>query len=104
MKTQHVKQVREALGHVLNSVTNEKVLSTDQAVKFTTAFSDRNNEPFTFYGYMRPGSKKIFLTDAGLILAVVDMSDRPLWERISSLFQAWNAADGVLRTWTRPKG
>ena len=133
MTAKDVKQVQEALGHVLASLKVEKV-DLNNAVKFVTAFEDRNGEFFTFYAYTRPGAKTLFLTDAGLILktlnksgmgvemkllqallrsydliiteegSVVDLTDRPLWQRVTALFQAWCAADGVLRTWTRPKG
>ena len=133
MTAKDVKQVREALGRVFATMETEKV-DLDNAAKFVTEFQDRNGELFTFYAYTRPGSKQIFLTDAGLILntlkksgmgvemkllqallrsydliiteegSVVDLTDRLLWQRVSALFQAWCAADGVLRTWTRPKG
>jgi hypothetical protein len=35
---------------------------------------------------------------------VIDQSDRSIEERVTALFQAWCAADGVLRTWTRQEG
>jgi hypothetical protein len=87
-----------------------------------------------FYAYTRGKRKKIFFTDAGLILktlqksgmglqmglvqsllrtyglmftqdgVVVDQSDRSIEDRVTALFQAWCAADGVLRTWTRQEG
>lgn len=103
------------------------------AVQIKAAYVDRNGEPFTFYAYTRAGAKKIFLTDAaalritlersgmslnlalvqkmmstyGLTViqdgAVVDQTDRPLGQRVNAMFQAWAAADGVLRLWTMEK-
>lgn len=105
----------------------------DYAVRVTTKFLDRNGLAFRFYAYRRPKAKLLVLTDAGEIAetlkrsgmelqmgllqsllrsygltltqegAVVEMTRRPLGERIAAMFQAWAAADGVMRMWTRPK-
>jgi hypothetical protein len=134
MTSRQAKQVQEAFGHVLKSIQVLEIGGALDARKFVTSFVDRNDEPFTFYAYTRKGSRKIYLSDNGAILKemqksgmgiqlglvqsllrtydltftqdgmTVDMTDRPLWQRVTALFQAWAAGDGVVRTWTRSKG
>ena len=129
-----MKQVMEALQNAASKVELEPAPGMGNLIKITTQFRDRNGSPFAFYAYTRGKRKKIFLTDAGLILGtlqksgmglqmglvqsllrtyglmftqegvVIDQSDRSIEERVASLFQAWCAADGVLRTWTRQEG
>jgi hypothetical protein len=134
MNPQDMKQVMEALQNAASKVELEPAPGMGNLIKITTQFRDRNGSPFAFYAYTRGKRKKIFLTDAGLILGtlqksgmglqmglvqsllrtyglmftqegvVIDQSDRSIEERVASLFQAWCAADGVLRTWTRQEG
>ena len=129
-----MKQVMEALQNAASKVELEPAPGMGNLIKITTQFRDRNGSPFAFYAYTRGKRKKIFLTDAGLILGtlqksgmglqmglvqsllrtyglmftqegvVIDQSDRSIEERVASLFQAWCAAVGVLRTWTRQEG
>ena len=129
-----MKQVMEALQNAASKVELEPAPGMGNLIKITTQFRDRNGSPFAFYAYTRGKRKKIFLTDAGLILGtlqksgmglqmglvqsllrtyglmftqdgvVVDQSDRSIEDRVTALFQAWCAADGVLRTWTRQEG
>jgi hypothetical protein len=124
----------EALQNAASKVELEPAPGMGNLIKITTQFRDRNGSPFAFYAYTRGKRKKIFLTDAGLILGtlqksgmglqmglvqsllrtyglmftqdgvVVDQSDRSIEDRVTALFQAWCAADGVLRTWTRQEG
>jgi hypothetical protein len=124
----------EALQNAASKVELEPASGMGNLIKITTQFRDRNGSPFAFYAYTRGKRKKIFLTDAGLILGtlqksgmglqmglvqsllrtyglmftqdgvVVDQSDRSIEDRVTALFQAWCAADGVLRTWTRQEG
>jgi hypothetical protein len=132
LTNQDIKQVREAFGNIVAKMTTHP-MEVENAVKFTTFFKDRNAEPFTFFAYRRPKQKKIYLTDLGGIVKtleksgtavqlgllqkmlnsygltftdhkdVVEMTNRPLGHRVAALFQAWSAADGVLRMWTLPK-
>jgi len=134
MNPQDMKQVMEALQNAASKVELEPAPGMGNLIKITTQFRDRNGSPFAFYAYTRGKRKKIFLTDAGLILGtlqksgmglqmglvqsllrtygliftqegvVIDQSDRSIEERVTALFQAWCAADGVLRTWTRQEG
>ena len=134
MNPQDMKQVMEALQNAASKVELEPAPGMGNLIKITTQFRDRNGSPFAFYAYTRGKRKKIFLTDAGLILktlqksgmglemgliqsllrtyglmftqdgVVVDQSDRSVEDRVTALFQAWCAADGVLRTWTRQEG
>ncbi len=134
MNPQDMKQVMEALQNAASKVELEPAPGMGNLIKITTQFRDRNGSPFAFYAYTRGKRKKIFLTDAGLILGtlrksgmglqmglvqsllrtyglmftqdgvVVDQSDRSVEDRVTALFQAWCAADGVLRTWTRQEG
>ena len=134
MNPQDMKQVMEALQNAASKVELEPAPGMGNLIKITTQFRDRNGSLFAFYAYTRGKRKKIFLTDAGLILGtlqksgmglqmglvqsllrtyglmftqegvVIDQSDRSIEERVASLFQAWCAADGVLRTWTRQEG
>ncbi len=134
MNPQDMKQVMEALQNAASKVELEPAPGMGNLIKITTQFRDRNGSPFAFYAYTRGKRKKIFLTDAGLILGtlqksgmglqmglvqsllrtyglmftqdgvVVDQSDRSIEDRVTVLFQAWCAADGVLRTWTRQEG
>jgi hypothetical protein len=134
MNPQDMKQVMEALQNAASKVELEPASGMGNLIKITTQFRDRNGSPFAFYAYTRGKRKKIFLTDAGLILGtlqksgmglqmglvqsllrtyglmftqegvVIDQSDRSIEERVTALFQAWCAADGVLRTWTRQEG
>ena len=134
MNPQDMKQVMEALQNAASKVDLEPAPGMGNLIKITTQFRDRNGSPFAFYAYTRGKRKKIFLTDAGLILGtlqksgmglqmglvqsllrtyglmftqegvVIDQSDRSIEERVTALFQAWCAADGVLRTWTRQEG
>jgi hypothetical protein len=134
MNPQDMKQVMEALQNAASKVELEPAPGMGNLIKITTQFRDRNGSPFAFYAYTRGKRKKIFLTDAGLILGtlqksgmglqmglvqsllrtyglmftqegvVIDQSDRSIEERVTDLFQAWCAADGVLRTWTRQEG
>jgi len=134
MNPQDMKQVMEALQNAASKVELEPAPGMGNLIKITTQFRDRNGSPFAFYAYTRGKRKKIFLTDAGLILGtlqksgmglqmglvqsllrtyglmftqegvVIDQSDRSIEQRVTSLFQAWCAADGVLRTWTRQEG
>ena len=134
MNPQDMKQVMEALQNAASKVELEPAPGMGNLIKITTQFRDRNGSPYAFYAYTRGKRKKIFLTDAGLILGtlqksgmglqmglvqsllrtyglmftqdgvVVDQSDRSIEERVTALFQAWCAADGVLRTWTRQEG
>jgi hypothetical protein len=134
MNPQDMKQVMEALQNAASKVELEPAPGMGNLIKITTQFRDRNGSPFAFYAYTRGKRKKIFLTDAGLILGtlqksgmglqmglvqsllrtyglmftqdgvVVDQSDRSIEDRVTALFQAWCAADGVLRTWTRQEG
>jgi len=134
MNPQDMKQVMEALQNAASKVELEPAPGMGNLIKITTQFRDRNGSPFAFYAYTRGKRKNIFLTDAGLILGtlrksgmglqmglvqsllrtyglmftqegvVIDQSDRSIEERVASLFQAWCAADGVLRTWTRQEG
>jgi hypothetical protein len=134
MNPQDMKQVMEALQNAASKVELEPAPGMGNLIKITTQFRDRNGSPFAFYAYTRGKRKKIFLTDAGLILGtlqksgmglqmglvqsllrtyglmftqegvVIDQSDRSIEERVTYLFQAWCAADGVLRTWTRQEG
>jgi len=129
-----MKQVMEALQNAASKVELEPAPGMGNLIKITTQFRDRNGSPFAFYAYTRGKRKKIFLTDVGLILGtlqksgmglqmglvqsllrtyglmftqegvVIDQSDRSIEERVTDLFQAWCAADGVLRTWTRQEG
>jgi len=129
-----MKHVMEALQNAASKVELEPASGMGNLIKITTQFRDRNGSPFAFYAYTRGKRKKIFLTDAGLILGtlqksgmglqmglvqsllrtyglmftqegvVIDQSDRSIEERVTALFQAWCAADGVLRTWTRQEG
>jgi hypothetical protein len=122
------------LQNAASKVELEPAPGMGNLIKITTQFRDRNGSPFAFYAYTRGKRKKIFLTDAGLILGtlqksgmglqmglvqsllrtyglmftqdgvVVDQSDRSIEDRVTALFQAWCAADGVLRTWTRQEG
>ena len=134
MNPQDMKQVMEALQSAASKVEIEAVPNEGNIVKVATQFKDRNGQPFAYFAYTRGKRKKIFLTDAGLILktlqksgmglemgliqsllrtyglmftqdgVVVDQSDRSIEDRVTALFQAWCAADGVLRTWTRQEG
>jgi hypothetical protein len=134
MNPQDMKQVMEALQNAASKVELEPAPGMGNLIKITTQFRDRNGSPFAFYAYTRGKRKKIFLTDAGLIMGtlqksgmglqmglvqsllrtyglmftqegvVIDQSDRSIEERVTALFQAWCAADGVLRTWTRQEG
>lgn len=134
MTPDDMKQVLEALQKAASKVELEPAPDMGNLVKIITQFKDRNGSPFAFYAYTRGKRKKIFLTDAGLILGtlrksgmevqmglvqsllrtyglmftqegvVIDQSDRSIEERVTALFQAWCAADGVLRTWTRQEG
>jgi hypothetical protein len=134
MNPQDMKQVMEALQNAASKVELEPAPGMGNLIKITTQFRDRNGSPFAFYAYTRGKRKNIFLTDAGLILGtlqksgmglqmglvqsllrtyglmftqegvVIDQSDRSIEERVTALFQAWCAADGVLRTWTRQEG
>jgi len=134
MNPQDMKHVMEALQNAASKVELEPASGMGNLIKITTQFRDRNGSPFAFYAYTRGKRKKIFLTDAGLILGtlqksgmglqmglvqsllrtyglmftqegvVIDQSDRSIEERVTALFQAWCAADGVLRTWTRQEG
>ena len=134
MNPQDMKHVMEALQNAASKVELEPAPGMGNLIKITTQFRDRNGSPFAFYAYTRGKRKKIFLTDAGLILGtlqksgmglqmglvqsllrtyglmftqegvVIDQSDRSIEERVTALFQAWCAADGVLRTWTRQEG
>jgi hypothetical protein len=129
--SQDIKQVREAFQTACGKVKVEKT-DLEAAVRVITPFMDRNGQPFLFYAYRRPRKKKIFLTDCGAIVlsleksgtdiqmallqkmlrsygmtltqdkSVVEMTDRPLGQRVSAVFQAWAAADGILRMWTLP--
>jgi len=126
-----MKQLLEALQHAASKVDLESVPDETNMVRIVTQFKDRNGTPFAFYAYTRGKKRKLFLTDAGLVLstlqksgmevqmglvqsllrtyglvftqegATVEQSDRPIEDRVTALFQAWCAADGVLRTWTR---
>jgi hypothetical protein len=134
MNPQDMKQVMEALQNAASKVELEPAPGMGNLIKITTQFRDRNGQPFAYFAYTRGKRKKIFLTDAGLILGtlrksgmglqmglvqsllrtyglmftqegvVIDQSDRSIEERVTALFQAWCAADGVLRTWTRQEG
>jgi hypothetical protein len=129
-----MKQIMEALQTAASKVDAEAVPSEGNVIKITTQFKDRNGSPFAFYAYTRKKQKKIFFTDAGLILStlqksgmevqmglvqsllrtygliftqegsVIDQTNRSIEERVTALFQGWCAADGVLRTWTRQEG
>lgn len=132
MTNQDIKQVREAFQIACGKLKVEKT-EVNGAVRVITPFRDRNGEQFLFYAYRRSRSKKIYMTDTRLIVEtleksgmavkmdllqkmlqsygltllqtgeVVEMTDRPLGQRVAALFQAWAATDGVLRMWTLPK-
>ena len=128
-----IQQIEAALPGALGTVKGVR-LDTDRAIAvFVLPFTDRHHQPFRFYAYTRPKSKKIFLTDAGGMLEtlkksglgvemdllqetlrtfdlvvledgqVLEQTDRPLWQRILALVQGLILADGVLRTWTLPR-
>lgn len=132
MTPKDIKTVVEALHRGVLQVEVVEVPGLD-AIKVLTHLKDRNGVPFHFYAYRQKRAKKIFLTDSGSIITTlqksgmevelklvqsllksydmiltqdgcaVEQSDRPLWDRVLTMFQAWCAADGVMRTWTRPK-
>ena len=128
VKNKDVEDLRSALHVYLNVQTDGAYLKISAPY-----YKDRNGENFVFYAYRRPKDTTLYLTDAGLITrtlqksglevnmsaiqvllrsyqlmvmadgCVVENTKRPLGERVTALFQAWAAADGVMRTWIRPK-
>src|SRR5277367_2896 len=74
MKPSDIKQVADALSRTVLTVKSERVPQLGEAAKFTTKFKDRNGEPFVFFAYRRPRSKKIYLTDAMAILKTLQKS------------------------------
>lgn len=130
MKAREIKELASALHSEALKFSVEPCTGID-AVKLTSSFVDRNGVVFTLFAYKRPGETRLYLTDGGSILSdlqrsgmevklnllqsllrsfnliitqegsVVEQTDRPQWQRIWSLFQAWAAVDGVVRTWAR---
>jgi hypothetical protein len=129
MNAKDIRQIEGAFQTALALKAN--TIGVEGAIKLQSSVFDRNGDPFVFYAYRRAAAKKLYLTDGGTILktlqkagmevqmkllqslmrsygliitqdgCVVDESDRVLWKRVLALFQAWSAADGVLRTWAR---
>lgn len=133
MTKRDIQQVQKALACAVEKVVGVEVSPGSPAAVFALPFLDRNGEAFRLYAYTVPKSRKIYLTDAGLIFgtlkrsglgvqqnvlrqllqtfqvtvledgSAVEQTGRPLWQRVASVIQALMTADGVLRTWTLHK-
>lgn len=134
MNKTHVKKVQDALGHLFQDVKSVVVEDGKAYKFISSFVDRNGQPFVFYAYTMPKSASRIFLSDMGLILRqlqksgmgvelglvqsllrtyeltftqngiTIDDTSRPMEQRIIALFQAWAAADGVMRTWTRPKG
>ena len=111
--------------HIIISEVKDLVLTYQIQLPFKT----KDNEQIIVYAYQKPKWKKLYLTDAGRVVrsleklgvgivmpvlqnilreyglrldehaSIIEDSDRPLGERLSSVIEAYIAVDGISRGW-----
>lgn len=133
MNNNEIKQVVQSIERSFTkAVKATKEDPEGKIYKITLPFKDRTGEPFRLWAFRYPKSRKIQLSDgrvmtaqiktAGALqlevlqtliksyglslmedLSIMEISNRPLTQRVTSFLQVLVALDGVLRTWEQMK-
>lgn len=129
MNSNEIKQVTQSIERSFQkAVKVTKEDPAGEIYKIALPFLDRNGSPFYLWSFRYPRSKKIQLSDGRLLTreiggagalnlqaiqnlvesfglslmedrSVMEISNRPLTQRVTSFLQAMVAVDGVLRMW-----
>lgn len=133
MNNNEIKQVVQSIERSFTkAVKVTKEDPEGKVYKISLPFKDRKGEPFYIWSFKYPKSRKIQLSDGRLMtaqikavgelqlevlqvlinsyglslmedLSIMEISNRPLTQRVTSFLQVLVALDGVLRTWDQMK-
>jgi hypothetical protein len=133
MTSTEIKQVVQALQHSLTKdikITQEN--PKEKIYKITLPFRDRNGNSFYIWVFRYPKNRKLQLSDSramtaqikdvGVLqlevlqvlinsyglslmedLSIMEISNRPLIQRVTSFLQCLAGLDSMLRTWSQMK-